>query len=129
MRQLHHALFAVPAFFVAEAAWAQAAAPAAPGADTGGGASWLWILLVLLVIGAAAWYFFGYARKRPSTSHSAGIDHDRVAGSAEQMKGSVKEGVGSLIGDSKLQAEGRADKIEGKVQNTVGGVKDTLRGK
>jgi uncharacterized protein YjbJ (UPF0337 family) len=51
-----------------------------------------------------------------------------VAGSAEQMKGSVKEGVGSLIGDTKLQAGGRADKLEGKVQTTYGGVKDTLRG-
>ncbi len=44
------------------------------------------------------------------------------------MKGSVKEGTGNLTGDTKLQAEGRADKVEGKVQNTVGGIKDTLRG-
>nr|WP_046869127.1 CsbD family protein [Microvirga massiliensis] len=57
------------------------------------------------------------------------MDHDRVAGSAEQAKGAVKEGVGSLIGDSKLQAEGRADKVEGKAQNTLGGIKDMLRGK
>ncbi len=42
--------------------------------------------------------------------------------------GSVKEGAGSLLGDAKLQAEGRADKVEGKVQNYVGGIKDTLRG-
>lgn len=129
MRQLHYVLFAMPTFLATRAALAQATAPAAPAADTGGGAGWLWILPVLLVIGAAAWYFFGYSRKRSSTSHLTGIDHNRVAGSAEQMKGSAKEGVGSLIGDSKLQAEGKADKIEGKVQNTVGGIKDTLRGK
>ncbi len=75
--------------------------------------------------GVAAWYFM---RKRPAATRTVGVDHDRIAGSAKQAMGSAKEGAGSLIGDTKLQAEGRADKIEGKVQNTVGGVKDTLRG-
>jgi uncharacterized protein YjbJ (UPF0337 family) len=32
-----------------------------------------------------------------------------------------------VTGDEKLKAEGRADQVEGKVQNTVGGVKDSLR--
>jgi len=56
-------------------------------------------------------------------------DKDRIAGSAKQVKGKVKEVVGKAIGDAKLQSEGKADKIEGKVQNAVGGIKDTLRGK
>ncbi|MEY3307544.1 MAG: hypothetical protein RLZZ413_1582, partial [Pseudomonadota bacterium] len=30
---------------------------------------------------------------------------------------------------AKLETEGKAEKIEGKVQNAVGGVKDTLRGR
>jgi uncharacterized protein YjbJ (UPF0337 family) len=54
-------------------------------------------------------------------------DHDRVEGSAKHMGGSIKEGIGKLTGDEKLKAEGRADKMEGKVQNTVGGMKDALR--
>lgn len=54
-------------------------------------------------------------------------DHDRIEGSAKQMGGSIKEGIGKLTGDEKLKAEGRADKVEGKVQNTVGGVKDAIR--
>jgi uncharacterized protein YjbJ (UPF0337 family) len=29
----------------------------------------------------------------------------------------------------KLEAEGKADKAAGKVQNAVGGIKDTLKGK
>ena len=37
------------------------------------------------------------------------------------------EGGWKLTGDTKLQAEGKADQVEGKVQNTVGGVKDSLR--
>ena len=57
------------------------------------------------------------------------MDKDRVAGSAKQVKGSIKEAVGKATGDSKLQGEGKADKAAGKIQNAVGGLKDTLRGK
>ena len=38
-----------------------------------------------------------------------------------------KEAVGKAVGDGKLQAEGKADKIEGKVQNLVGSIKDSLK--
>jgi uncharacterized protein YjbJ (UPF0337 family) len=57
------------------------------------------------------------------------MDKDRIVGSAKVVKGKVKEAVGKTVGDAKLEAEGKADKIEGKVQNAVGGIKDTLRGK
>jgi uncharacterized protein YjbJ (UPF0337 family) len=66
----------------------------------------------------------------PLTPGDAGghiMDHDRIEGSAKQIKGQVKDTAGKLTGDSKLQAEGKADKAEGKVQNTVGGVKDKIR--
>jgi uncharacterized protein YjbJ (UPF0337 family) len=56
-------------------------------------------------------------------------DKDRIKGSAKQAKGTVKEVVGKVVGDAKLQSEGKADKIKGKIQNAVGGLKDTLRGK
>ncbi len=54
-------------------------------------------------------------------------DHDRVEGAAKTIGGNIKEAAGKLTGDEKLKAEGRADQLEGKVQNTVGGIKDTLR--
>jgi uncharacterized protein YjbJ (UPF0337 family) len=57
------------------------------------------------------------------------MDKDRIAGSAKQVKGTVKQAVGKVLGDAKLQATGMADKTEGKVQNAIGGVKDTLKGK
>ncbi|MBN8997755.1 MAG: CsbD family protein [Rhizobiales bacterium] len=57
------------------------------------------------------------------------MDKDRIAGTAKQAKGAVKEMAGKITGDAKLQAEGKADKAAGKVQNAVGGIKDTLRGK
>ena len=55
------------------------------------------------------------------------MDKDRIEGAAKQVKGSIKEAVGHVTGDTKTEAEGKADKAEGKVQNTVGGVKDKAR--
>ena len=55
------------------------------------------------------------------------MDKDRVSGAAHQAKGAVKDTVGKLTGDEKLQAEGKAEKAAGKVQNAVGGAKDAVR--
>ncbi len=55
------------------------------------------------------------------------MDEDRIKGAANQAKGSLKEGAGKLTGDSKMEAEGKLDKAAGKVQNTVGGIKDSIR--
>ena len=57
------------------------------------------------------------------------MDKDRIAGLAKEVKGVVKETLGKAVGDAKLEAEGKADKIEGKVQNAVGGLKDALKEK
>jgi uncharacterized protein YjbJ (UPF0337 family) len=51
----------------------------------------------------------------------------RIAGSLKVIKGSVKEALGKVTGDDKLEAEGNADKVEGKVQNAIGGAKDVVR--
>ena len=55
------------------------------------------------------------------------MDKDRIAGAAKQAKGAIKEAVGKVLGDPKLVAEGKTDKVKGKIQSTVGGVKDTLK--
>lgn len=55
------------------------------------------------------------------------MNKDRVEGSAHQAKGTIKETAGKLTGDTKLQGEGKAEKTAGKIQNTVGGVKDTVK--
>ena len=57
------------------------------------------------------------------------MDKDRIVGSGKQIKGAVKQAVGKAVGDAKLESEGKADRIKGKVQNTIGGLKDTLKGK
>jgi len=56
------------------------------------------------------------------------MDKDRVEGSGTKMKGDVKETVGRVTGDQKLQQEGAMDKVKGKIQNAIGGIKDALRG-
>jgi uncharacterized protein YjbJ (UPF0337 family) len=57
------------------------------------------------------------------------MDKDRIEGAAKQAKGKVKEIAGKFTGDSKLKGEGKTDQVAGKVQNAIGGIKDTLRGK
>lgn len=55
------------------------------------------------------------------------IDDDRVKGAARNMGGKLKEGIGNLTGDAKLRGDGRADQLEGKAQNVIGGIKDSAR--
>jgi uncharacterized protein YjbJ (UPF0337 family) len=47
----------------------------------------------------------------------------------KEIKGAVKQAVGKVAGNAKLASDGKADKVEGKVQNAIGGLKDTLKGK
>jgi len=54
------------------------------------------------------------------------MDKDRIVGAGKQIVGSAKEGVGKLVGDAKLQADGKAMQVESKLQNIVGSIKDTL---
>jgi uncharacterized protein YjbJ (UPF0337 family) len=55
------------------------------------------------------------------------MDADRVEGAGHKVKGAIKEGIGKVTGDTKTEAEGAAEKTAGKVQNTVGGIKDAAR--
>ena len=55
------------------------------------------------------------------------VDENWVSGALDQAKGAVKQGVGSLIGDQKMETEGTADKAKGKAESAVGGAKDTVR--
>jgi uncharacterized protein YjbJ (UPF0337 family) len=55
------------------------------------------------------------------------MDKDRIAGAAKEIKGSVKETIGRAVGDAKLQSDGKTDKVEGKIHNAIGGLKDALK--
>jgi uncharacterized protein YjbJ (UPF0337 family) len=54
------------------------------------------------------------------------MDKNRVEGSIKQGKGVVEETVGKLLGDAKLTAEGKATKVAGEIQNSIGSLSDAL---
>ena len=55
------------------------------------------------------------------------MDKDRIIGSFKKFSGRMKEAAGKLLGDKKTQAEGKAEKTEEEIKNTVGSMKDTVR--
>jgi uncharacterized protein YjbJ (UPF0337 family) len=55
------------------------------------------------------------------------MDKDRVEGSSKKIKGDIKEKTGELLGDEKMKSEGKGDKVAGKIQNAIGGVKDAIK--
>jgi uncharacterized protein YjbJ (UPF0337 family) len=65
----------------------------------------------------------------PTDIEETTMDKDRIEGSAEQAKGAVKEVAGKVLGDKKLETDGKTDKAAGQVQNAIGGLKDAVRGK
>jgi uncharacterized protein YjbJ (UPF0337 family) len=56
------------------------------------------------------------------------MDKNRIIGAGKQMLGAAKQAAGKLVGDAKLQADGKAEIIEGKLQNAAGSAADTLKG-
>jgi uncharacterized protein YjbJ (UPF0337 family) len=48
---------------------------------------------------------------------------DEVKGKGKQVKGAVKEELGKLTGDRKLEDSGKVDRVEGDVQEGFGKTK------
>jgi uncharacterized protein YjbJ (UPF0337 family) len=55
------------------------------------------------------------------------MDKDRIVGAAKTVAGNIKQAVGKAVGDRKTVADGKTEAAKGKVQNAVGGIKDTIR--
>jgi uncharacterized protein YjbJ (UPF0337 family) len=45
---------------------------------------------------------------------------NQLEGTGKDLKGRVKDAVGGLLGDESLQAEGKVDRLKGKIQDTFG---------
>ena len=54
-------------------------------------------------------------------------DEDRIGGAAQNLAGKAKDAAGDVLGDTKLQGEGKADQAAGTVRNAAGGAKDAAR--
>ena len=55
------------------------------------------------------------------------MDREHIKGVADKVKGAVKDVVGKLTGDEKMQAEGKMDKAKGAAHEAAGDAKDTVR--
>jgi uncharacterized protein YjbJ (UPF0337 family) len=55
------------------------------------------------------------------------MDREHVKGMADKAKGSVKDVAGKMMGDKKLQAEGKFDKAKGAAHDVAGDVKDAAK--
>ena len=51
---------------------------------------------------------------------------DKTTGKLHEVKGTIKQTAGVLTNDPNLEADGRAEKNAGKVQNIVGKVEKVL---
>jgi len=54
------------------------------------------------------------------------MNKDRIVGATKQVAGKAKETLGWIVGDAKLQIDGKAEQAEGKIRMAVGSVKDEL---
>lgn len=52
------------------------------------------------------------------------INKDRVEGTADKLKGNLKESIGDVSHDRDLQDEGQVDQAKGASKDTVGKAKD-----
>ncbi|RYB07224.1 CsbD family protein [Lichenibacterium ramalinae] len=55
------------------------------------------------------------------------MDKNRIEGALDQAKGTVKEAIGKVTGNDRLEAEGTADKVAGKAKGAVGEAKDAVK--
>jgi uncharacterized protein YjbJ (UPF0337 family) len=55
------------------------------------------------------------------------MNKDRVEGVVKQASGKIKQATGRAMGDTKLETEGKAEVVGGKIQNAIGGMKDALK--
>jgi uncharacterized protein YjbJ (UPF0337 family) len=55
------------------------------------------------------------------------LDENRSAGIGKKISGKVKETVGKVTGNKKMEAEGRTEQMAGRTQKTYGEAKDKVK--
>ena len=51
---------------------------------------------------------------------------DKLEGKANELEGSIKQGVGNVTHDDNIHSDGAIDKAKGKGKGVLGGTKNTL---
>lgn len=57
-----------------------------------------------------------------------GMNKDQVKGRVKEVKGTIKEAAGKLVGNEKLQQKGKTEKVLGDAQAKFGDVKKDVKG-
>ncbi len=57
-----------------------------------------------------------------------GENRERAGGMTDQLAGNVKQGVGSLTGNEQMEAEGRAQELQGESRQEAAKTAGTARG-
>ncbi|MFI4888902.1 MAG: CsbD family protein [Steroidobacterales bacterium] len=55
------------------------------------------------------------------------INKDQVKGRVEEVKGTIKEATGKIVGNPTLEAKGNIEKNLGKAQAKIGDVREDLK--
>ena len=55
------------------------------------------------------------------------MDENRIDGSIKEATGVAKETIGKVIGDAKLQSDGKTEKAAGKIPYAAGGVNEAVK--
>lgn len=56
-----------------------------------------------------------------------GSTNDKISGMANEAVGNVKQGVGKMVGNDRLEAEGKAQEIKGEGQQAIGEAKEAVK--
>lgn len=56
-----------------------------------------------------------------------GSTSDKIKGYADEAAGSIKKGVGKVVGSDKMQIEGEGQKLKGQAEVAVGKAKDGIK--
>ena len=51
-----------------------------------------------------------------------------ASGTADKVKGAVKDAAGKVTGDKRTEAEGKTDKVKGDVKNATDSVTESAKG-
>jgi uncharacterized protein YjbJ (UPF0337 family) len=52
------------------------------------------------------------------------MDKEHIKGAIDNVVGKTEEAIGRAVGNTKLEAEGKADQIKASLHNTAGDIKD-----
>ncbi len=62
----------------------------------------------------------------PAWDTEAAMNMDQIKGKIDNLKGRVKEALGTASGDKRTEAEGLAERVKGAVQKKVGDAKEAV---